>query len=146
MNYFTFFELEYSKKAVENNIKNAPTPEVEDNLRLLVENLLDPLRELYGKPIIIGSGFRNEKVNKLVGGVKNSQHKSGCAADLQTGSISENRKLAKLLAESGLPFDQLIDEQNFHWVHVSYDPSGHQRREILRIINKVTKRITAKEL
>lgn len=83
MNYFTFFELEYSKKAVENNIKNAPTPEVEDNLRLLVENLLDPLRELYGKPIIIGSGFRNEKVNKLVGGVKNSQHKSGCAADLQ---------------------------------------------------------------
>ena len=146
MNYFTFFELEYSKKAVENKIKNAPTPEVEDNLRLLVEHLLDPLRELYGKPIIIGSGFRNEKVNKLVGGVKNSQHKSGCAADLHTGSISENRKLAKLLAESGLPFDQLIDEQNFHWVHVSYDPSGHQRREILRIINKVTKQITAKEL
>lgn len=135
MKYFTFFELEYSKKAVENNIKNAPTSEAEDNLRLLVENLLDPLRELYGKPIIIGSGFRNEKVNKLVGGVKNSQHKSGCAADLQTGSISENHKLAKLLAESGLPFDQLIDEQNFHWVHVSYKRVGDNRGQILRMKN-----------
>ena len=146
MNYFTFFELEYSKKAVENNIKNSPTTEAEDNLRLLVEHLLDPLREQYGKPIIIGSGFRNDKVNKLVGGVKNSQHMTGCAADLQTGSIEENRKLAQLIASSGLPFDQLIDEHNYHWVHVSYDPSGYQRREILRIKNKVTKRITEKEL
>ena len=90
MKYFTFFELEYSQTAFERKIKNVPTPKVEETLRLLVEHLLDQLRERYGKPIIVGSGFRNSPVNKLVGGVDNSQHMLGCAADLQTGSKLQN--------------------------------------------------------
>lgn len=146
MKWFTFFELEYSAEAVKRGIKNAPTAEVEENLRLLVERLLDPLRERYGKPIIIGSGYRNAKVNKIVGGVSNSQHMLGCAADLQTGSKAENRRLAQLLVESGLGFDQLIDEHDFSWVHVSYNQSEYQRRQILRITKKGTKYITASEL
>lgn len=147
MKHFTFFELEYSSTAVERKIKNYPTPEIESNLRALVDNLLDPLRERFGKPIIVGSGFRNVQVNKLVGGVVNSQHLTGCAADLQTGSRLENQQLARLLAQSGIPFDQLIDEHNYSWVHVSYNPNGNQRRQILRIDKqgKAT-RITAEQL
>lgn len=146
MKYFTFFELEFSQKAFERRIKNEPTPAVEDNLRLLVERLLDPLRERYGKPVVVDSGFRNAQVNKLVGGVANSQHLTGCAADLQTGSRLENQHLARLLAQSGLPFDQLIDEHDYGWVHVSYNPSGYQRCEILRIVKNRTVRITENEL
>lgn len=147
MKHFTFFELEYSSTAVERKIKNYPTPEIENNLRALVDSLLDPLRERFGKPIIVGSGFRNVQVNKLVGGVVNSQHLTGCAADLQTGSRLENQHLARLLAQSGIPFDQLIDEHNYSWVHVSYNPNGNQRRQILRIDKqgKAT-RITAEQL
>ena len=146
MKYFTFFELEYSQTAIANGIKNYPTPEIEDNLRLLVERLLDPLREQYGKPIIVGSGFRCPKVNKLVGGVPTSQHMKGCAADLQTGTKEGNRHLARMLATCGLPFDQLIDEHDYSWIHVSYNPSEYQRRQILRITKQGTKVIKAEEL
>lgn len=134
MRYFTFFELEYSDMAVKRHIKNTPTTEVEGNLRLLVERLLDPLRERYGKAIMVSSGYRNAVVNKLVGGVPKSQHLTGCAADITTGSTSGNQHLARLLAQSGLPFDQLIDENNYAWVHVSY-VEGYNRRQILRYRN-----------
>ena len=146
MKYFTFYELEYSQKAVERHISNKPTPEAEEHLRLLVEFLLDPLRERYGKPIFVSSGFRNAQVNRLVGGVANSQHLTGEAADITTGSKLENQHLARLLAQSGLPFDQLIDENGYQWVHVSYNASGYQRRQILRCKNRVYSRITADQL
>ena len=71
---------------------------------------------------------------------------TGCAADLQTGSKEGNRQLARLLAESGLPFDQLIDEHGYSWIHVSYNPSEYQRRQILRITEKGAKVIKAEEL
>ena len=132
MKYFTFFEFEYSDKAVQNKVKNYPTVEYEENIRALVENLLDPIRERYGKPIVIGSGFRNATVNSLVGGVSNSQHMTGCAADLQVGSKEENKKLFEMIKEMG-GFDQLINEHDFSWVHVSYNPKGNQRGQVLNI-------------
>ena len=146
MKYFTFYELEYSQKAVERHIANTPTPEAEENLRRLVEAVLDPLRERYGKPIRVSSGFRNAQVNRLVGGVANSQHLTGQAADITTGSKLENQHLARLLAQSGLPFDQLIDENGYQWVHVSYNPGGYQRRKILRCKNRMYSTITADQL
>lgn len=130
MKYFTFFELEYSKTAIENGIKNAPTAAVEENLRLLTDKLLDPIREKWGGPIVIGSGFRNEKTNALVGGVKNSQHLTGCAADLQVGSKAKNKKLFELIRSMG-GYDQLINEYDFSWVHVSYNPNGKQRGQVI---------------
>lgn len=130
MKYFTFFELEYSKTAIENGIKNAPTTAVEENLRLLTDKLLDPIREKWGGPIVIGSGFRNEKTNALVGGVKNSQHLTGCAADLQVGSKAKNKKLFELIRSMG-GYDQLINEYDFSWVHVSYNPNGKQRGQVI---------------
>ncbi len=132
MKHFTFFELEFSATAINNGIKNAPTSEIEDNLRVLTDKLLDPIREKWGGPIVIGSGFRNTKTNKLVGGVKNSQHLTGCAADLQVGSKAENRKLFDMIRSMG-GFDQLINEHDFSWVHVSYNPNGKQRGQVLTI-------------
>lgn len=146
MKYFTFFELEYSEKAVKRGIKNKPTPQAEENLRLLVERLLDPLRERYGKPITINSGYRNAEVNRLVGGVSGSQHLTGCAADISAGSKAENQHLARLIVQYGLPFDQLIDEHGYAWVHVSISPNGYNRRQILRIDSKGSRKITEAEL
>lgn len=133
MNYFTISELIKSDTAIERRIWNGASREVEDNLRQLVDNILDPLRERCGKPITVNSGYRCPEVNKAVGGVANSQHVTGCAADITTGSVEGNRALMRLLVDGGLHFDQLIDEANYKWVHVSYNPYGVNRRELLRM-------------
>ena len=81
MRYFTFDELTYSRTAVENGLSNRPGATERDNLAQLVERLLDPLRERLGEPIAILSGYRSPEVNSLVGGVTDSQHTLGEAAD-----------------------------------------------------------------
>ena len=135
MKYFTIAELIYSKDHWR-QIWNKTTPEVEYNLFALVDNILDPLRLFYGKPVTINSGYRNATLNRLVGGASNSQHLRGEAADITTGSKTENRKLAKMIVDLKLPFDQLIDEADYAWVHVSYKRDGGNRGQILRMRNK----------
>ena len=136
MKYFTYSELLKSSTAIENKIWNGANKEQEANLKALVDAILDPLREKYGQPIRVSSGFRNAALNAAVGGVKTSQHCNGEAADISTGNRDENRKLAKMIVEMGLPFDQLIDENNYAWVHVSYKRNGENRGKILRYKNK----------
>lgn len=133
MKYFTLNELIKSDAARRSKINNTPNKQEENNLIALVENILDPLREAYGKPIIVTSGFRCERLNKLVNGSKTSQHRTGQAADIRTveDTVEENKKLFDLVQELNLPFDQLIDEYNFDWVHVSYSPRN--RKQILHI-------------
>ena len=133
MKYFTLNELIKSDAARRSKINNTPNKQEENNLIALVENILDPLREAYGKPIIVTSGFRCERLNKLVNGSKTSQHRTGQAVDIRTveDTVEENKKLFDLIQELNLPFDQLIDEYNFDWVHVSYSPRN--RRQILHI-------------
>lgn len=133
MKYFTLNELTKSDAAKRSKINNTPNKQEENNLIALVENILDPLREAYGKPIIVTSGFRCERLNKLVNGSKTSQHRTGQAADIRTveDTVEENKKLFDLAQELNLPFDQLIDEYNFDWVHVSYSPRN--RKQILHI-------------
>ena len=133
MKYFTIKELTKSDVAKRNKINNTPTMQEEANLVALVENILDPLREVYGKPIIVTSGFRCERLNKLVKGSKTSQHRFGQAADIRTieDTVEENKKLFDLVQKLNLPYDQLIDEYNYDWVHVSYSPRN--RRQILHI-------------
>ncbi len=133
MKYFTLNELIKSDAARRSKINNTPNKQEENNLIALVENILDPLREAYGKPIIVTSGFRCERLNKLVNGSKTSQHRTGQAADIRTveDTVEENKKLFDLAQELNLPFDQLIDEYNFDWVHVSYSPRN--RKQILHI-------------
>lgn len=146
MKYFTISELIKSDTAVAKRIWNGANREQEDNLIALVENVLDPLRLFYGKPIRVSSGFRCPALNKAVGGVCNSQHLRGEAADIDTGSKLENQRLARLIVEKRLPFDQLIDEANYSWVHVSYKKGGGNRGQILRYKNGVYKFIKAEEL
>lgn len=133
MKYFTLKELTKSDTAKRNKIDNTPNTQEKCNLVELVDNILDPLREAYGKPIIITSGFRCEALNKLVGGSKTSHHRTGQAADIRTveDTIEENKKLFQLIQDLNLPFDQLIDEYNYDWVHVSYTPQN--RKQILHI-------------
>ena len=133
MKYFTIKELCKSNTAIKHGIDNTPTPEVEQNLISLIENVLDPLREAWGRPIIVNSGYRSPELNKVIGGVKTSQHMTGQAADIQTvtDSKSDNEKLFKLAQSLNLPFDQLIDESNYSWIHVSY--SNKNRRQILHL-------------
>lgn len=146
MKYFTISELLKSDTAIARKIWNGASREQEDNLIALVAAVLDPLRLFYGKPIHISSGFRNAAVNKAVGGVANSQHLRGEAADIDTGSRLENQRLAKMIVERKLPFDQLIDESNYAWVHVSYKRQGDNRGQILRMRNGKYTIIKASEL
>ena len=133
MKYFTIQELTKSATASRKGINNTPDESVKRNLNSLVDNILDPLREAWGEPIIVTSGYRCGRLNKAVGGAAKSQHMYGQAADIRTVSDkpSDNKKLFDLIRELKLPYDQLIDEYNYNWVHVSY--SSRNRRQILHI-------------
>lgn len=132
MKYFTIDELCHSDTAKSKGIDNTPSEEVKKNLEALIENVLDPLREAYGKPIYINSGYRCSELNKAVGGVSTSEHQSGRAADIDTHDYEENKKLFKIIQELNLPFRQLIDESNLSWVHVSYNPNDI-KRQVLKL-------------
>lgn len=99
---------------------------VEENLEALATNVLEPARQRLGRPIVVNSGYRCSIHNATVGGVTNSQHMRGEAADLQ---CEDNRKLARIIVEAGR-FDQLIIYPTF--VHVSYKRQGTNRRQILK--------------
>lgn len=129
MKYFSIDELCKSATAKRLKIDNTPSEYVKANLTALVKNVLDPLREAWKAPIIVGSGYRCEKLNKAVGGVPNSQHKVGQAADIHTVSDkpSDNKKLYELIRKLNLPVDQCINEYGYNWIHVSYSPR-HRRQ------------------
>lgn len=131
MKYFTIKELTKSSTAETKGIDNTPTPEVERNLTALVDNILDGVREIYGKPITVNSGYRCPELNKAVGGSATSDHVKGFAADITGGSKEENERLFYLI-KYNFNFKQLIDEKDFSWVHVSYDPSN-LKNQILKL-------------
>ena len=120
MKYFTFKEMIQSDTAKSKGIENIPDWDQIDALKSLIETILDPLRELWGGPIVVTSGYRTKELNKAVGGVSNSHHTLGCAADITVGSISKNKKLLKLLLNSNLQWTQVISEKGCRWLHVSY--------------------------
>ena len=132
MRNFTIQELTASTTAAAKKINNDPTPEAAENLKQLINNVLDPLREAYGKPIRVNSGYRSPALNAAVKGSKTSQYVKGQAADITAGSKQENKKLFDLAQELNLPYCQLIDEKNFSWVHISYDPNN-VKRQILHL-------------
>lgn len=127
--YFTLHELTDSHTAKRLKIDNTPTAKIMDNLQLLVDNVLDPLRLAWGRPIVVSSGYRCPKLNAAVHGATNSQHKYGQAADIRTVSDhpDDNMKLLKCLIEAKLPFDKCIaeyvdDKGRPNWIHVSFGP------------------------
>lgn len=134
MIYFTIEELIKSSTARRKGIPNLPNGEQKENLIALVDNVLDPLRKLWGKPIIVTSGFRCAKLNRAVGGVSKSQHTKGQAADIRTveNTTMANKQLFDVAMRSGLPFDQLIDEYGYNWIHISYNVKGN-RKQVLHL-------------
>ncbi len=110
---------------------NPPTAVIE-NLRALSINILQPLRDALGTPIKVNSGYRCPSLNNAIKGAVNSQHMTGQAADI-IDLVNGNASLFRKIKELNLPFDQMIDEFGFRWVHVSYDPVRH-RKAILQAI------------
>ncbi len=141
--YFTIDELCASDTAKRKGIDNTPTPEIKAKLQALIDNVLDPARREYGSYILVNSGYRSPALNAAVGGVSNSQHLTGEAADITTGSIGNDRKLFAIIVQQG-NYDQLIWEKpkNSLWVHVSYSTTGLQRRQILAYNGKTYTNIT----
>lgn len=130
MKHFTLGELTRSATADARGIRNVCSPDEAENLKALVDNVLDPLRDWYGKPVYVNSGYRCPQLNRAVGGAADSQHLKGEAADITAGSPAENRRLFNYIMRY-LPFDQLIDESRYAWIHVSYRRGGGNRKQVL---------------
>ena len=127
--HISYDEAVLSPTAIRNGIDNTPNEQQLHNMQELADNIFEPLRKMYGKPIKINSFFRSAKLNKLVGGSATSQHAKGQAIDITGGNKAENKKLFELA--KSLEFDQLINEYDFSWVHISY--STKNRKQILVI-------------
>jgi len=143
MKYFSINELTKSATAKRLGIDNSPTALVRTNLAALVEHVLDPLREAWGAPIIVTSGYRCPRLNTAVGGAAASQHTKGEAADIRTVSDTpaDNMRLLRLLLTSGIVFDQVIcefpDSQGRpDWIHVSFRRGGGNRNSRLTATRK----------
>ena len=136
---FTLDELLASKTAKQKGIINAPGVDEVCALCALVHNVLQPLRDAMQEPIKIGSGYRCTKLNKAVGGVGNSQHIKGEAADLCIdGDIRKGRKWFEWI-KTHCEFDQLILEHNAkgsYWVHVSFRNDGQNRKQVISSLLK----------
>ena len=134
MSYFTIKELSNSQTAKKLGIDNTPTPEIRVKLNTLI-SALDKIREQYGKPITVTSGYRCPELNRAVGGAVNpdgtpkSQHCKGEAADLIGENKNETKKIFEIAKELG-NYDQLLFEINKTkavWVHISYKATGNRK-------------------
>lgn len=130
---FTLEEMVRSTTAEARGIDNTPSQDEIENLKELAVNVLQPIRDRYGKPIYINSGYRCPSLNRAVGGVSNSQHKIGHAADIHS---EDNKELWDLIVgmvnNKEIEVDQLIDESNLSWIHISYNKAKN-RKQILRL-------------
>lgn len=133
---FTLEELVHSDTANAKGIDNTPTQEIIDNLKELAENVLQPIRSKWGKPLIVNSGYRCKELNKAVGGVSTSQHLKGQAADIEAGTNDDNKELfymiSDMIEDKELIVDQLLDEARYSWIHVSYNKDKN-RNQILHL-------------
>ena len=138
---FTLNEFTKSVSAIRSGIDNSPTPEHIRSIQLLVEYVLQPLREALGSPIRITSGYRSEALNKLIKGshkmikgkyVATSQHCKGQASDIQfkVDGVMNNKIIWDKVIELELPFDQMINEFEYSWIHISYNEE-HNRKSLL---------------
>lgn len=126
---FSLIELTSSETAVRKGIDNTPNQEVVTNLKELCENVMQPLRDWYGKPINITSGYRSPKLNKAIGGSSTSDHCYGCAIDF-TLPKEDYEKVFNWI-RTNCEFDQIINEFDFQWIHVSFR-LGYNRKQVLK--------------
>lgn len=129
-------EVTRSDMAKRKGVSNMPTPEHIENFKILAENIFEPIRKHFGVPIMISSGYRSKELNKAIGGATSSQHLLGQALDLDMDGTPNGvtNKMVFDYIKANLNFDQLINEFNYSWVHVSYNTKGKQRKQILDAI------------
>lgn len=137
MKHFTLSEFFCSSTAAKSSIKNEPSPDeratIVRNINLLVDNVLDHVRDMVNAPIIITSGYRCPQVNRLVGGVNNSQHMSGCAADFHVKGFTPSMMYDVFLyIFNTLEYDQLIYYRSKNFIHVSYVENCNRREAFLK--------------
>lgn len=122
-------EMITSDSAKRKGISNHPNPQQTENLQLLANKVFQPIRDHFNIPIHISSGFRSIELNKSIGGASSSQHCTGEAMDIDMdGSSIKNKDIFNWIKDN-LKFDQLINEHNYSWVHVSY--SENNRNQVL---------------
>ena len=129
--HITLDEATNSNTAIRNGINNNPDSVTFERMKLVANKCFEPLREWYGKPIKINSFYRSQLLNTKVGGSATSQHCKGEAIDISAGNKVENKKLFDWIC-ANLDFDQVINEYDFTWVHISYKAKGN-RKQILVI-------------
>lgn len=133
-------EVTRSETAKRAGIDNTPTAEHIENFKKLAENIFQPIRKHFGKPIHVSSGYRSAALNKEIKGSATSQHCSGEAIDIDMDASSDGitNKMVFDFIKDKLNFDQLIwefgTETNPDWVHVSYESTGKQRKQILKAV------------
>lgn len=132
---FSLIELTSSETATRKNIDNTPEIPAINNLRLLCAEVMQPLRDFYGKPINITSGYRSPKLNKAIGGSATSDHCFGRAIDFTVPK--QDYQMVFNYIRKNLEFDQLIwefgDVVAPQWIHVSYR-KGQNRKQVLKAI------------
>ena len=165
MQHFTIQELSASATAERLAIDNTPPHAARTMLTILVEQLLDPIRRRYGAPIIVTSGYRCPALNTAVGGVTNSHHIIGCAADIvgtethpnppceggdsgiaepislphregKGGSFSLFHLIIQMQREGQIRFTRLIAEEGYRWLHISYVP-GMLRNQVIDVNTQI---------
>lgn len=138
----TTFELaDFTKSATASRIGINNSLQGEDIKDFeFLKDIIVKIQAKYGKPIYVDSGFRSKSLNKAVGGVSNSQHRSlgnEAAADITTRNQSENRQLyeviRKMVNSSEIVLDQIIDEKNFKWIHISVKRTGINRKQFFKL-------------
>ena len=128
MKYFTISELTYSATATAHSIPNVPSAEGVKNLETLVGEVLDPLREAWGAPIIVTSGYRCEELNRKVGGSKYSYHRLGMAADIrpQNGFVDKLYSLiGHMFAIRKMGITECYIDRAKGYIHIAYDPNNY---------------------
>lgn len=130
---FKLSEFTFSETAERLQINNDPGAEEIAELKNLVTNVMQPVRDYLDKPVIPSSGFRSLKVNAMIGGSRNSQHTKGQACDFRVIGMTP-LEVCHAIVKSGIVFDQLIYEGT--WVHISYNSKGNRRQVLTAHFNR----------
>ena len=139
--HFDLSEFTRSESAKREGLDNTPTSEHLENIKILCEKVLEPIRLRFGS-INISSGYRGKMLNHFIGGSVNSDHCVGRAADIDmddSGSGVTNKEIFDYIKDN-LEFDQLINEFNYAWVHVGYR-QGANRKQVLKAVKEKGKTV-----
>ena len=139
--HFDLSEFTRSESAKREGLDNTPTPEHLENIKILCEKVLEPIKLRFGS-INISSGYRGKLLNHFIGGAVNSDHCVGRAADIDMDDVGTgvtNKEIFEYIKDN-LEFDQVINEFNYSWVHVGYR-QGANRKQVLKAVKEKGKTV-----